>query len=181
MVAWLDPSGREQLLAGFVQLAAELGLAGDAPDSAEAAARVRHWLETGGEECLLVLDNASDADVLRPVLPAGGRAQVVVTSSRAGLAALGVPVLVDVFTEAEAVAFLAERTGLADEPEAVGLARELGCPPLALAQAAAVIAGQHLDYATYAQRLASVAVADHLPGRRRTRTRAARHRPSPSP
>jgi tetratricopeptide (TPR) repeat protein len=97
------------------------------------------------------------------VLPAGGRAQVVVTSSRAGLAALGVPVPVDVFTEPEAVAFLAERTGLADERGARGLARELGCLPLALAQAAAVIAGQRLDYATYAQRLATVTVADYLP------------------
>jgi tetratricopeptide (TPR) repeat protein len=163
VVAWLDASGREELLAGLAQLAAELGLAGDGPDSAAAAARVRHWLEADGEECLLVLDNAADADVLRPVLPAGGRAQVVVTSARAGLAALGVPVPVDVFTEGEAVGFLAERTGLADEPGALGLARELGCLPLALAQAAAVIAGQHLDYATYAQRLAAVTVADYLP------------------
>jgi tetratricopeptide (TPR) repeat protein len=163
VVAWLDASGREELLAGFAQLAVELGLADDSPDSAAAAGRVRHWLETGGEECLLVLDNASDADVLRPVLPAGGRAQVVVTSSRASLAALGVPVPVDVFAEGEAVAFLGERTGLADQQGALGLARELGCLPLALAQAAAVIAGQHLDYAIYAQRLATVTVADYLP------------------
>ena len=49
VVAWLDASGREQLLAGYRQLAAGLGLAGDSPDSAQAAARVRPWLETGGE------------------------------------------------------------------------------------------------------------------------------------
>ena len=123
---------------------------------------MRHWLETGGQRCLIVLDNAGSADVLRPLLPAGGLAQVVVTSSRGALAALGVAVAVDVFTEGEAAAFLGERTGLGDEAGAVELARELGCLPLALAQAAAVIAGQHLSYATYRERLGSVTVAEYL-------------------
>ena len=163
VVAWLDASGREQLLAGYAQLAAELGLAGDSPDSAQAAARVRPWLETGGDQCLIVLDNADSADLLRPLLPAAGHAQVIVTSSRAPLASLGSPVPVDVFTEPQAVAFLADRTGLADEPGALEVARELGCLPLALAQAAAVIAGQHLSYSSYLQRLAAVTVADYLP------------------
>jgi tetratricopeptide (TPR) repeat protein len=162
VVAWLDASDREQLLAGYAQLAKGLGLADDGPDSAEAAARVRHWLEAGGEQCLLVLDNAVSADVLRPFVPAAGHAQVVVTSSRASLAALGVPVPVDVFTEAQAVGFLGERTGLEDEAGALGLARELGCLPLALGQAAAVIAGQRLAYAVYLQRLAAVTLAGHL-------------------
>lgn len=162
VVAWLDASDREQLLAGYAQLAAELGLAGDGPDSADAAARVRHWLETGGEQCLIVLDNADSAGLLRPLLPVAGHAQVIVTSSRTPLAALGSPVPVDVFTEPEAAAFLAERTGLSDDG-ALEVARELGGLPLALAQAAAVIAGQRLSYSSYLQRLAGVTVADSLP------------------
>jgi tetratricopeptide (TPR) repeat protein len=162
VVAWLDASLREQLLGGYAQLAAALGLAGDSPDSAEAALRVRHWLEADGEKCLLVLDNADSADVLRPFLPAAGRAQVIVTSSRASLAALGAPVPVGVFTDLEAVAFLAERTGLADTPGALEVAAELGSLPLALAQAAVVIAGQHLDYPTYLERLVAVPVAQYL-------------------
>ena len=105
----------------------------------------------------------TDADLLRPLLPAAGHAQVIVTSSRAPLASLGSPVPVDVFTEPQAVAFLADRTGLSDGPGALEVARELGCLPLALAQTAAVIAGQHLSYSSYLQRLAAVTVADYLP------------------
>ena len=46
----------------------------------------------------------------------------------------------DVFTEQEALTFLAARTGRADAAGAQALAAEVGCLPLALAQAAAVIA-----------------------------------------
>jgi tetratricopeptide (TPR) repeat protein len=62
-------------------------------------------------------------------------------------------VAVDVFTWEEALAFLAGRTGSADAAGARVLAGELGRLPLALAQAAAVIAAQHLDYPAYLQRL----------------------------
>ena len=47
------------------------------------------------------------------------------------------------------MAFLAGRTGLADEAGAAAVAAELGYLPLALAQAAAVITGQPLGYAAY--------------------------------
>jgi tetratricopeptide (TPR) repeat protein len=162
VVAWIDASSRGGLLAGYAQLAAELGLTGDVLDSAVAAQRARHWLEADGERCLVVLDNADSADVVRPFLPAGGSASVIVTSSRAALASLGTAVPVDAYTQSEAVAFLADRTGLVDAAGAVEVARELGCLPLALAHAGAVIAGQRLDYPTYLQRLAAVSVRDYL-------------------
>ena len=63
------------------------------------------------------------------------------------------------FTPDEALAFLAERTGLADPAGAAALAAELGYLPLALAQAAAVIAAQHLAYGTYLERLRALPVA----------------------
>jgi hypothetical protein len=75
---------------------------------------------------------------------------------------LGKPVEVDVFTEQEALAFLAERTRRRDEDGAGELARELGYLPLALAQAAAVIAGQRLPYAVYLARLRDFTLADYL-------------------
>ena len=83
--------------------------------------------------------------MLRPFLPAAGAAQVVVTSTRRSAAGLGMPVPVDVFTEGEALAFLAERTGLDDEAGARELAAELGFLPLGLAQAAALIARERLS------------------------------------
>ena len=49
------------------------------------------------------------------------------------------------FSAEEALALLDGRTGLADEAGASAVAAELGYLPLALDQAAAVIAGQHLD------------------------------------
>ena len=60
------------------------------------------------------------------------------------------------------MAFLAERTGLADPAGAGEVAAELGFLPLALAQAAAVIRGQHLAYGTYLERLRALPVAEYL-------------------
>jgi tetratricopeptide (TPR) repeat protein len=162
MVAWLNAEDREQLLGGFVQLAAALGLNKGAADSVESAARVRSWLEADGNRCLLVLDNATDADLIQRFLPAAGRAHVIITSFRQSFAGLGIPVEVDVFSGEQAAMYLAERTALADQRGAAEVSEELGCLPLALAQAAAVVAGQRLDYATYLRRLAAVPAGDYL-------------------
>jgi hypothetical protein len=109
-----------------------------------------------------VFDNATDADVLRPYLPVAGVARVLITSNRQSVAELGEPVGVDVFMPGEAAAFLASRTGLADPSGAEELAVELGYLPLALAQAAAVIRGQHLAYKMYLERLRALPVAAYL-------------------
>ena len=87
---------------------------------------------------------------------------MIITSNQQSVAYLGASVPVEVFSEEEALAFLAERTGQADTAGAQILAAELGRLPLALAQAAAVIASQHLSYATYVDRLRRLPVADLL-------------------
>ena len=89
-------------------------------------------------------------------------ARVIITSNRQAIASLGAGLPVDVFTLSEALTFLAARTGQADAAGAQELAEELGFLPLALAQAAAVIAVQHLSYATYLERLRRLPVADLL-------------------
>ena len=84
------------------------------------------------------------------------------------MADLGASVPVDVFTAGEARAFLAGRTGLADDEVAAEVAAELGYLPLALAQAAAVIAGRPLRYGTYLEWLRALPVGEYLapgPGR----------------
>ena len=124
LVAWVnaeDPSG---VLAGLAEVAAELGL--DAQDAQAAGRAVRHWLEADGERCLLVFDNATDPAVLRPFLPAAGAARVIITSNLQSVANLGSALPVDVFSEPEALTFLAARTGQADAAGAEVLAEELG-------------------------------------------------------
>ena len=162
LVAWVNAETEGGLLAGLAEAAAGLGLPAAGGDAVAAGKAVRHWLEAGGERCLLVFDNATDSGLLRRFLPAAGQAQVIITSNNRAVAALGTPVAVDVFTPTEAVTFLAARTGQADAAGAAELAEELGWLPLALAQAGAMIAAQHLTYAVYLERLRCLPVANLL-------------------
>ena len=164
LVAWVNAEDTASLLAGLATVAEAAGLTDQVtgPGRGDAGRVVRHWLETDGDHRLIVFDNADDADKLRPYLPAGGAARVVITSNRQSVANLGTPLGVEVFTLEEALAFLSDRTDLADEIGAGAVAAELGYLPLALAQAAAVIAKQHLSYRTYLERLQSLPVADYL-------------------
>ena len=160
LVAWVNAEDPGVLLSGLAEAAAGLGL--EAGDARAAGRAVRHRLEADGERCLLVFDNVVDPDLLRPFLPAAGQCRVIITSNQQSVANLGVGVPVDVFTEGEALTFLAARTGQADAAGAGKLAAEVGRLPLALGQAAAVIAAQHLSYATYLERLRRLPVADLL-------------------
>jgi hypothetical protein len=160
-VAWVNAEDESVVLAGLAEVAVALRIAGTS--DAEAAARaVRRLLEVDGERCLLVFDNATDPKLLRPFLPAAGAARVIITSNYQAVVNLGAGVPVDVFTEPEALTFLAARTGQADTAGAQEVAAEVGFLPLALAQAAAVIAAQHLSYATYLERLRRLPVAELL-------------------
>jgi DNA-binding SARP family transcriptional activator/tetratricopeptide (TPR) repeat protein len=94
---------------------------------------------------LVVLDNARDADQVRPLLP-GGRGCLAVITSRTVLSGLVAaegarPLVVDVFDLAESQQMLAERLGrerLAAEPEAVEeIVARCASLPLALAVVAA--------------------------------------------
>jgi tetratricopeptide (TPR) repeat protein len=160
LVAWVNAEDPASLRAGLATVAEAAGLVGQRDDDPGRA--LRSWLEADGDRCLVVFDNATDADVLRPYIPAAGAARVLVTSNRQSVADLGASVAVEVFAPAEAVAFLGDRTGLADPAGAGTLATELGFLPLALAQAAAVIAGQHLGYGTYLERLRALQVQAYL-------------------
>jgi hypothetical protein len=161
LVAWVNAADPGVLAAGLAAVAEALGLADGRTGrgGGETGRAVRDWLERDGRRCLVVFDNALDPDGIRPLLPACGSARVLITGSRRPVAGLGAGVPVDVFSPDEALAFLAERTGLAGTAGARALARELGYLPLALAQAAGVIAAHDLAYWTYLGRLRAMPAA----------------------
>jgi tetratricopeptide (TPR) repeat protein len=164
LVAWVNAEDAASLLAGLAAVADATGLSDGSPGqkAVDAGQAVRRRFEADGERCLLVLDDARDPDVLRPFVPANGAAQVLITSAQRPLANLGTCVPVDVFSAEEAVAFLAGRTGREDEAGAAEVAAELGYLPLALAQAATVIAERHLRYGAYLERLRALPIEEYL-------------------
>jgi tetratricopeptide (TPR) repeat protein len=155
LVAWVNAGTSGTLLAGLAAVADALGLPADRRerDTPDVGEDVRCWLEADGDRCLLVFDGAEDLAALKPFVPARGAARVLITATCPTEVSTGTGVPVDVATPAEAAAFLASRTGLTDGAGAAAVAAELGCLPLALAQAAAVIAAQHLEYLAYLERL----------------------------
>ena len=164
LIAWVNARDRDSLLAGLAAVAEATGLAagGSRPDAADAGQAIRHWLESDGSRCLLVFDDVEDPGLVRPFVPAAGAARVLITVAREPVAEFGTRVPVDVFSAEEALALLNGRTGLADEAGALAVASELGYQPLALDQAAGVIAGQHVGYAAYLAKLGAQPARDYL-------------------
>ena len=162
LVAWINAVDAGHVLGGLANIAAQVGIGQPGQDLTELGRAVRHWLEADGERCLIVFDSATDLGFLTEFLPAAGQCQVVITSNQQSTAGLGTAVPVDVFTAQEGAEFLARRCGQPAGPEAAKLAAELGFLPLALAQAAAVIAIQRLSYPAYLARLNAVPVQDYV-------------------
>jgi hypothetical protein len=162
LVAWVNAGNRAGVLTGLAEIAGAVGISDSSPNLERTGLTVRNWLEASGDRCLVVFDNAADLDGLAQFVPTAGRCQVVITSNQQDSEGMGDLIAVEVFSEAEALAFLARRTGRADDAGARELAAELGLLPLALAQAAAVIAAQHLDYSAYLTRLRATPVREFL-------------------
>jgi tetratricopeptide (TPR) repeat protein len=158
LVAWVHADDQDAIVSGLGAVASAMGLDSTRLDGAGVGQLVRHRLEVDGDRCVIVFDNADDPDALRPFLPSAGSARVLITSTRQSMGRLGRRVQVGEFSVDQALAFLAARTGRGDLDGARRLSDELGCLPLALAQAAAVIADQQLDYRTYLRRLGDMPV-----------------------
>lgn len=163
VVAWISAESLDQIVAGMDALAGRLGIRAPDDDPHTGAGRARSWLSGSHRPSLLVFDNAADLDQVRTWCPATGATRVVITSRNRSFERLYAPVEVEMFTLAEALAFLRQRTGLDDGEGAAELAVELGCLPLALAQAAAYITRRRIGYRAYLELLCTSALAEHLP------------------
>jgi hypothetical protein len=124
-----------------------------------ALAVVTERLRQEGDGILLIYDNAVDANALRPYLPRGGRAHVLVTSNAHAWRGIAEPVELHVWSNDTGADYLIARTGRAGEREpALALSEALGGLPLAHEQAAAYCEWLGVPLAEYHKRFEAAPV-----------------------
>lgn len=166
LVVWVTGSGPDAVVSGYAQALRDIGLPA-AGDPEQAAASFLGWLQQTRQPWLVVVDDLSDPAVVAELWPRGPGGRVLVTTEYPDLAdQMGDPRLMAVgpYSPREALAYLFAK--LQADPSqragAVDLAHGLGLLPLALAQAAAVMAETGMDCREY---LARAAEGDDSPGR----------------
>jgi tetratricopeptide (TPR) repeat protein len=157
MVIWISATSRSAVLAGYVE--AWVAATGIEPTgTAESvAARFLSWLAETGQPWLVVLDDLPNADEMDGLWPEGPAGRLLITSTQSTIAASRRRTRVfpvGFFSVREALGCLTERLSVnpAQRHGAIDLIDALGREPLALAQAAAVIANSSLacrDYRDY--------------------------------
>jgi tetratricopeptide (TPR) repeat protein len=159
VVGWIRSDSRVTAAEDLAGLAPQLGLPADGP-AGEVAAQVVTALGSGSN-WLVVFDNAQAPEDVIDLLPGGG-GHVLITSRNRGWSGIAQQVDLEVFTRAESVTFLRQRTGR-DEPDAAAeLADELGDLPLALAQAAAYVDLRGMTISSYLDLYRDPAIARRL-------------------
>jgi tetratricopeptide (TPR) repeat protein len=153
LLAWVPAASRDSIAAGYAQALSAAGIPGAHAGAEAAAAGFLAWLAKAGRPWLVVLDDLTDLGSLDGLWPSGPAGVVLVTTRLPGAAMPGrdVQVLeVGPFSPREAVSYLTARLS---EPGmragALDLATELGCLPLCLAQASAVVAESAADCRRY--------------------------------
>ena len=151
---WLSATSRAAVVSGFVQ--ASVVATGLEPTGTANSVAIRFisWLRETRLPWLVVLDDLPESVDLTGLWPAGPAGRLLITSSRSALAAgpAGTRVIpVGLFSPREALNGLSER--LVGNPVqrqgAIDLAETLGREPLALGQAAAVVASSTLTCRDY--------------------------------
>jgi tetratricopeptide (TPR) repeat protein len=160
LLVWISAATREAVVSTYAQAGIDVADA-DPAEPEQAAARFLSWLETTNRRWLVVLDDLADPSDLRGLWPPRNQTgQVVITTRRRDAALTGEGrrlVEVDIFTPAEAVAYVTARLnahGRDAGEQILGLAQDLGCLPLALAQAVTYLLDLGLDVVSYRGRLA---------------------------
>ena len=154
LLVWVAATSRAPVLAVYAE-AAVAALGTDPSADAEAIAmRFVSWLGETRRRWLVVLDDLSGTADLSGLWPAGPAGQVLITAASpavlpGGHRALVLPV--GTFSPREALSYLMGR--LTADPDqrlgAIDLVEDLGCEPMALAQASGVIATSSLSCRDY--------------------------------
>ena len=154
LLVWIAATSRASVLSGYVEAAAVTMGIDPGGDAESVAARFVSWLAETRRPWLMVLEDQSDAAVLAGLWPEGPAGRVLITTadpaalaseSRARVLSVGF------FSPREALSYLT--SGLTADPDqrvgAIDLVEAIGCEPLALAQARAVIATSGLSCQDY--------------------------------
>jgi tetratricopeptide (TPR) repeat protein len=157
VVVWISATSRSAVLSGYVE--AWMAASGIEPTgTAESvAARFVSWLAETDQPWLIVLDDLPSVDELDGLWPEGPAGRLLITSAQSAVAASRYRTRVfpvGFFSVREALGCLTERLSVnpVQRQGAIDLIEALGREPLALAQAAAVIANSTLacrDYRDY--------------------------------
>ena len=152
-VWWIIAADRLGTMAGLAELARAMDprLPPDTPTEQAAIGALRE-IEKRRGRFLLVYDNAPGPEALTGLLPARG-ACVLVTSRNPDWDSHAAALPVAEMPLDEAVALLQRRAGREDAAGAERLARELGCLPLALDQAAAYAKATRCSFDGYTRRV----------------------------
>ena len=156
---WIRAQSEPTMRADLAALGVRLGWVPPDEKEERALAAVMERLQHEGEGILLIFDNATDADALKPYLPRGGSARVLVTSNAPAWRGVAEPVEIRLWPKEIGADYLIARTGREKErEEAEGLSEVLGGLPLAHEQAAAYCERLEIPLAEYRRRFAAAPV-----------------------
>jgi hypothetical protein len=150
---WIRAQSEPTMRADLVALGVRLDWVAPEEKEEQALAAVMERLQHEGEGILLIFDNAIDTDALKPYLPKGGAAKVLVTSNAHAWRGLAEPVEVRLWPKEIGADYLVARTGRDGERAAAeDLSEELGGLPLVHDQAAAYCERLEIALAEYRRR-----------------------------
>jgi hypothetical protein len=150
---WIRAQSQSATRADLVALGIRLGWLEDEKEE-PALATVMERLQGEGERILLIFDNAVDTETLRPNLPRGGAAHILITSNAHAWRGIAVPIEIRVWPKEIGADYLIARTDRsAERVDAETLSEALGGLPLALEQAAAYCEQLEVPFAEYRRRL----------------------------
>jgi tetratricopeptide (TPR) repeat protein len=150
---WIRAQAESTLRADLVALGIRLGWVGADDKEEPAVEAMMERLRHEGEGILLIFDNAVDADALKPYLPRGGVARVLVTSNAHVWRGVAAPVEIRLWPKEIGADYLIVRTGReAERNAAEALSLTLGGLPLAHKQAAAYCERLDVSLADYRKR-----------------------------
>jgi hypothetical protein len=151
LVWWIDAERTELVAEQLTELAVTAGWVGSDTTTGDALRAVRQRLLVA-PRWLLILDNAPTVVDVAELIPAGN-GHIVITSRSGHGAGIAVPIEVTVFSRSESVALLAEHLPTLAAGDANQLATAVGDLPLALAQAAGLLAETGMPVGEYLSEL----------------------------